>query len=280
MKQAVFIVLFALVIVGGVAFYLFDRDHRAEPESQAPVAQIPERNEPVEPEPEAPAFVVDEKAVPSTPELEAIPLPPLTESDDYVRQSLSDVVGEAAVIQYFATEGVVSRMVATVDMLGSQQVPASIQAIQGPGGSFAATLDPNPPTVMHNEMGDEIPQFLSDPANSERYLAYVEMLEALDADEFAALFQRNYPLFRQAWRELGYTETEFNDRLLEVIDELLATPAVEEPFRLIKPESVYVFVDEELESLSAGQKILLRMGADNAARVKSKLSEFRQALLP
>jgi hypothetical protein len=63
-----------------------------------------------------------------------------------------------------------------------------------------------------------------------------------------------------------------------VIDDLLATPSVEEPYRLIKPEAVYVFADEELESLSAGQKIMLRMGSDNAARVKSKLSEFREAL--
>lgn len=280
MKQAVFVVLAVLVLAGGVAFYLFNKDHRSEPLVEQPVVQVPERPAPVEPEPEpeVPAFVVDEKATPNAPELEAIPLPPLTESDDYVRESLGEVVGEAAVMQYFATEGVVSRMVATVDMLGSQQVPATIQAIQGPGGNFAATEDPNPPTVMRNEMGDVLPQYLSDPANSKRYLAYVEMLEALDADQFASLYQRNYPLFQQAWRELGYTDSGFNDRLLEVIDELLATPDVMEPYRMVKPEAVYIFADEELEALSAGQKILLRMGADNAARVKSKLTEFRQAL--
>jgi hypothetical protein len=41
---------------------------------------------------------------------------------------------------------------------------------------------------------------------------------------------------------------------------------------------VYLFVDEDLEALTAGQKIMLRMGNENAARVKSKLSEIRQAL--
>ena len=63
-----------------------------------------------------------------------------------------------------------------------------------------------------------------------------------------------------------------------LFDELLATPDVAEPYRLIKPEAVYLFADEELEELSAGQKILLRMGSANAARVKARLSEFRQAL--
>ena len=181
-------------------------------------------------------------------------------------------------MQYFASDGLVARIVATVDMLGSRQVPGNIQAIQGPGGSFAALEDPNPPAPILNELGDPVPQYLSDSANTRRYLAYVEMLEAIDAEQFAALYQQNYPLFQQAWRELGYTQGEFSDRLVEVIDELLATPTVQEPYRLIKPEAVYVFADEELESLNAGQKIMLRMGADNAARVKSKLSEFRSAL--
>jgi hypothetical protein len=34
----------------------------------------------------------------------------------------------------------------------------------------------------------------------------------------------------------------------------------------------------ELEARSAGQKILIRMGAENARRVKAKLLEIRQAL--
>ena len=48
--------------------------------------------------------------------------------------------------------------------------------------------------------------------------------------------------------------------------------------RLIKPEAYYLFADEDLESLSAGQKILIRMGPDNAARVKAKLVEIRAVL--
>jgi hypothetical protein len=40
----------------------------------------------------------------------------------------------------------------------------------------------------------------------------------------------------------------------------------------------YKFADPELEGLSAGQKIMLRMGAENAAKVKAKLREIRRVL--
>jgi hypothetical protein len=36
-----------------------------------------------------------------------------------------------------------------------------------------------------------------------------------------------------------------------------------------------VYTDPELESRSAGQKIMMRMGSVNAARIKAKLREIR-----
>ena len=76
----------------------------------------------------------------------------------------------------------------------------------------------------------------------------------------------------------GYPDGDFNQRLTAVIDELLATPRVTGPVRLIKPEAYYLFTDPELESLTSGQKILLRMGDDNAERVRARLVEIREAL--
>ena len=240
---------------------------------------VPPPAEPAEqPVPERPAFQPVERKPVVDQELAELPLPPLAESDDHVTQTLGAVVGEAAVIQYFSAEDLVARTVATVDALGSRQVPGNIQSMTGPAGTFAAVENPNPREWVTNEMGDPIPQYLSDPSGYRRYVNYVEMLEAVDTPTFIDLYERNYPLFQDAWRQLGYADDDFNSRLVEVIDELLATPEVEEPYELMKPEAVYMFVDEDLEALSAGQKIMLRMGSENASRVKSKLSEIRQAL--
>jgi hypothetical protein len=41
---------------------------------------------------------------------------------------------------------------------------------------------------------------------------------------------------------------------------------------------MYVFADPALESRPAGQKLLIRMGPDNAAVIKTKLDELRAAI--
>jgi hypothetical protein len=78
---------------------------------------------------------------------------------------------------------------------------------------------------------------------------------------------------------LGYPGTYFNDRVVEVIDHLIATPEIEGPLGLVQPKVLYEFADPKLEQLSAGQKILLRIGRANADKVKAKLREIRQALV-
>ncbi|MFQ5982999.1 MAG: DUF3014 domain-containing protein, partial [Woeseiaceae bacterium] len=50
---------------------------------------------------------------------------------------------------------------------------------------------------------------------------------------------------------------------------------VPEPIRLVRPHVLYEFADEDLESLSSGQKLLLRMGNEHATRIKETLEEFR-----
>ena len=62
---------------------------------------------------------------------------------------------------------------------------------------------------------------------------------------------------------------------IEVIDHLLETPEVNDPIELVRPHVLYEYSDPNLEALSSGQKLLLRMGSDNAARIKGTLRELR-----
>ena len=93
------------------------------------------------------------------------------------------------------------------------------------------------------------------------------------------LYQGLYPLFQQAYREMGKPNAHFNDRLVQVIDHLLATPEPDEPLSVVRHVNRFKYADSRLESLSAGQKTLLRMGADNARRIKEKLQRFRYGLI-
>ncbi len=95
----------------------------------------------------------------------------------------------------------------------------------------------------------------------------------------AALYVREYPRFQAAYRALGYSEGYFNDRLVDVIDHLLVTPDLAVPPTLVRPKALYLYADEDLESRSLGQKVLLRIGPANAGLVKSKLRELRRLIM-
>jgi hypothetical protein len=115
-------------------------------------------------------------------------------------------------------------------------------------------------------------------ANSARYVPYVRVLESLDTPALIKRYVESYPLFQRAYVELGFPNANFNDRLVAAIDDMLAAPEVSGPVKLVRPKVLYQFADPELESRSAGQKIMLRMGGENAARVKAKLREIRREL--
>jgi hypothetical protein len=90
---------------------------------------------------------------------------------------------------------------------------------------------------------------------------------------------------------LGYPGKYFNDRLVQVIDQLLATPELAGPVQLVltevkgsvptlRPWVRYEYADAALEARPAGQKMLMRMGTENARVLKAKLQEFRQLIGP
>jgi hypothetical protein len=103
------------------------------------------------------------------------------------------------------------------------------------------------------------------------------------------LYVRLYPLLQKAYEELGFPGRYFNDRVMAVIDLLLSTPETEMPLKLrltevkgpiasLRPWVRYEFADPALESLSSGQKILLRVGPVNERRLKDKLAQIRGEL--
>jgi len=136
-------------------------------------------------------------------------------------------------------------------------------------------LEPVPGAFGVSGAGEEVTLTAE---NSLRYASYVRVFETLDARALAQRYAESYPLFQRAYAELGFPGSRFHDRLLEAIDDLLEAPEPAGPVKLVRPKVLYQFADPELESLSAGQKVMVRMGAENAAKVKAKLREIRREL--
>jgi len=271
-----------LLVLAAAGFYFFKYGQPVEPAMpELPSSEVAlQAPEPVpEPTLAAETAVETEPQAATPPVVEEAPLPMLAESDPVAVAAAGQLIGEEAVSEFLASDNLISRLVTTVDALGSQQIPGTLQAVREPTGNFTAIPLENPEPVIRNEEGDPIAQFTLDPANYERYTPYIEVFEAMDARQLLESYERHYALIQEAYRMQGYPQGEFNERLIAVIDELLATPQVTDPVQLIKPEAYFLFADPELESLTAGQKILVRMGNSNAQRMKTKLMEIREALL-
>jgi hypothetical protein len=191
-------------------------------------------------------------------------LPALNDSDQAILAALGTAAGSENVKDHVVPENVIRRIVATVDNLPRQRVPAAKRpVIPVPG-------------VFHVD-GDELHATL-DPANYSRYRPFIDALRDLDMQRLVDVYLRFYPLFQGAYQDLGYPNGYFNDRLIDVIDVLLKTPDVPGPVELVRPNVLYVFADPTLEARPAGQKLLIRMGPENAAIVKAKLMELRADL--
>jgi len=164
----------------------------------------------------------------------------------------------------FHLDQIVPRFVATIDNLPRQTVALQKMPVKPVGGAM--------------DVSSADGRVLLRADNAERYAMYVRMLEQADTQRLVQAYARLYPLFQKAYQDLGYPQGYFNDRLVEVIDHLLATPDVPAPVELSQPKVLYEYADPSLEARSAGQKILIRMGPVNESRVKTKLREIRRAL--
>lgn len=200
-------------------------------------------------------------------------LPALAESDARVTELLAQLLGRDKVISFFLTDGFVRRVVATVDNLGRAQAPSRMWPVQPMPQRFTVQGDAAATTIAAN--------------NAARYSAIVGFAEAVPLEPAVALYARLYPLFQQAYEELGYPKNYFNDRLVAVLDHLLLAPEPQEPVAVTllpvttevtntRPWVRYEFVDPALQSLSSGQKIMVRMGLANERRAKVVLAELRK----
>jgi hypothetical protein len=242
--------------IGAVVFRDKWWTDRAKPPAEPPVVAAPTPA----PLPEEPA-IRHPLPAPDTDEA----LPPLDASDAPIRNALEGLVGKAPVERFVIPENLVRQMVVTIDNLTEPKVAMRVRPVHPTPGAFAVGGTEEAP--------------LLDAANYERYAPLVKLLSSVDTELLVATYTRYYPLFQEAYENLGHPPQYFNDRVIEVIDHLLATPDLEGEIALARPSVQYEFADPALEARSAGQKVLLRMGKDNAMTVKAKLRELRAKLV-
>ena len=277
-KSIVFAVILALVLLA--VFYFWPAKESSEVMTEQTEESSLEPAEPLEPTPPKaqPAEVAEStppeeflepleplelQEPPEPPEPPEEPLPTLDESDDFICEIMGGLFGEHA--KLLLCKSFIRHFVVTVDNMTNRKLPGRYAFAQRPPGKFKV-------------LQQQTDTILIDPRNYARYSRFIELAELVNNEQLVSVYVRYYPLFQQAYEELGYPEGRFNTRLLAVIDHLLAVPEVRAPIELVRPNVFYQFADPALEALSAGQKLLMRIGPDNAVRIKTKLQALRPML--
>jgi len=256
-------VLAAIILVGAFGYHWYkgreDAAMAPEPVDTRPPPEPPQPPQYPVPQspPQAPAESESKPA--------ASPLPDLGTSDAPFRSSVEALTGSAPLEAFLVPDGVIRKLVVSIDNLSDSTLGMRFRAIKKIDGDFTVET-----------RGDAI--YLSS-ENYARYDRAVNTLEAVDTGSLVALYFRYYPLFQEAYKDLGYPSRYFNDRVIAIIDHLLATPDVSGSVELVRPKVLYQYKDPDLESLSVGQKTLIRMGPEHAASVKAKLREIRKAII-
>lgn len=252
-----------VLLVAALVYFNLDQSPPAIPALEPPEPALTEPSQAASPEPAQ----ADEAEVrhPVTPAVDPASLPPLESSDGSFGAALQEALAKTPVEVVLVPRELIRRLVLNIDSLDREPAPLWLRSVPRVPGLFQAQGADQTLAIARS--------------NAARYQPLMQAVKAIDVARVAAVYLRYYPLFQRAWTSIR-TEgpKEFNDRLVEIIDHLLDTPEVAEPIRLVRPKVLYLYADPELEQSSSGQKALLRLGGENVAVIKTKLSELRLAV--
>lgn len=277
------VIAFALIaIVGGVIFY--NGSATPEPEkTQTAAVNLPATKEvtpqtvqqepiqeAIEPTIEVeltPETAIQEPAAIEPKEVEVAPvvaLPALDNSDKFI---LEKALQLSWLPNYSATllpKEMLRNFVTFIDNLAQGELATKFTPLKKPAQAFSV-----------RESGDEL--YLNE-ASYKRYTPYIDILNSLNIELAIEHYQQLMPLIDEAYMELGYDSGTFNQTLIRAIDMMLEAPMIREPITLVAPSAMYQFKDPELEQLPSAQKLMLRIGPNNATQLRPKLQQIQISL--
>ena len=243
-------VLVAAVVLGAAAWFITSRRQPSSP----PATTVPA----------APQAPVPERPVVPLVRAADINLPPLPQTDPIVRELVARLSSHPTIAAWLATKGLIANFTLVTLTIAEGRTPAQLLRPIAPRGQFR---------TANSRDG-----LFIDPRSYERYNPHAEAIAALDSAGTASLYLTLKPRITDAYKELGFPQSDF-DRVLErAIGVLLQTPALDEKAMLFPKGVTYAYKDPALQSLSPAQKQLLRLGPRNGQVVRGKLEEIAALL--
>jgi len=250
-RNALLITVTIVVLLLG-SFYLYNRFFPSMPEAETPEL---DRSAPDAFEPGTTG------AQPAAPP--PLELPALGESDEIVRRLVGELSSHPELGKWLASDELIQLFVKAVDNVAHGESPTPHLKALAPSGPFEVTKRGGKTVVAAESF--------------RRYDLVAAVVASIDTAGAVRLYRDLYPLFEEAYGELGNPD-HFEDALRRAIDRLLEVPVPEGEIQVRDRIRSYRFADPELEGLDEAEKHLLRMGAHNAREVQAKLRAIKSAL--
>jgi hypothetical protein len=246
-----------LVLAALIVYVAFGR--RGTPPPGAPAPQQ------VAAQPSAPG-PRDGSVQPLGGEAAPIAVPPLDQSDPTVRELVGQITAHPRVLAWLATDGLIRAFTAAVVNIAEGRTPAVHFRVLRPSSRFAVVERDG---ILY-----------LDPRSYARYDALAGALASIEPANAARLYATLKPRIEEAYRDLGQSDASFDNTLERAIVVLLDTPVPGDAVRLRRPTRGigYAFADADLETLTAAQRQLLRMGPDNVREIQASLHAIAGAL--
>lgn len=246
-KGPLWAAVIAVVLVGGIILWY---GLRPDPEPG------PDRDLPAFP---ADTAAEDTLPVFTGPDVEPLDLPELEGSDAFVRDLVAGLSSHPQLARWLVTDGLVDRYVSVVlDLAGGSSPVEHVEFLR-----------PDEPFEARRTDGD---RGTIDPESYRRWDLLAETFASLDVEGTVRLHRQLRPLIEEAWEARGIPDLSFDHALARALNTLRDTEVPQDPPEVVLVDGIWEFADPELEALSGAQKVLIRMGPENAARVKAQVN--------
>ncbi|HEY0873141.1 MAG TPA: DUF3014 domain-containing protein [Vicinamibacterales bacterium] len=237
--------IIVLVIALGAVWYYFQQESDLDTAAgQRPAVPAPGEGRIAEPQP--------------------VDLPPLDESDAFVRDMVGQLSQHPVVMSLLATDGLIRTFAVSMMNIADGDTPSRHLNTIKPERTFAVRKQRT--------------QTVISPESYARYDTHAAAISGLDAAGVAKAYNTLKPRIQEALREVRGSNADIDRTMERAIVQLLSAPVVEGDVVVVQDIVGYSYADPTLASLSRAQQQLVRMGPENTRRVQQKLREVAAQL--
>lgn len=212
----------------------------------------------------------------------------LAEGDERLRKLAASASSSPLVASWVAVPDIIQRLTAAVRLIAAGDSPRPVLAFIELPGEFAVreqietggkrkSRAPRKAGRGRRRRVEYTERIFIAPASYARYDALVDAFAGLDMTVAGRAYGQLRPYVDAAFAEVAHQGEHFDPVLIAALDRLLSVEVPEGEIELVPKGAIYAFKDPALESRSAAEKHVLRLGPRNARSFQRALRRFADA---